>query len=117
MRRGRYANAQWYINSQNDDFTSGVIVISGEFDILDHPTSRLVVVRPVSALDEALKYIHRGVSAVSIFPEERRLILRDRILARGVSGVLPLGQCETVFAGMPHDGMMILNQLVDWKVS
>jgi len=21
-----------------------------------------------------------------------------------------------VFAGMPHDGMMILNQLVDWKV-
>jgi hypothetical protein len=116
MKRGRYANAKWFINSQNDDFTSGVVVITGEFDILDHPTSRLVVVRPVSALNEALKYIHQGVSTVGIFPEERRLALRDRILARGVSSVLPLGQCESVFAGMPHDGMIVLSQLVDWKV-
>ena len=116
MKRGRYAGASWYLNYDNEDFTSGAVVISGEFDILDHPTSRLVVVRPVARLDDALKYIHQSVSTVGVYPEERREDLKDRILARGVSSVFPLGQCEKVFAGMPHDGMMILNQLVDWKV-
>jgi hypothetical protein len=116
MKHGRYANARWYLNYDNDDFVSGAVVISGEFDILDHPASRLVVVRPVAKLDDALKYIHQSVSTVGVYPEERRDELKDRILARGVSSVLPLGQCEKVFAGIPHDGMMILNQLVDWKV-
>jgi hypothetical protein len=116
LKHGRYANAKWYLNYKDDDFSSGVVVISDEFDILDHPASRLVVIRPVSKLEDALKYIHQGVSTVGVFPEERRQELKERILARGVSSVLPLGQCDAVFAGMPHDGMMILNQLVDWKV-
>lgn len=116
MKRGRYANARWYLNYDGEDFISGAVVISGEFDILDHPTSRLVIVRPIARLDNALKYIHQSVSTVGVFPEERRQELKDRVLARGVSSVLPLGQCEKVFAGIPHDGMMILNQLVDWKV-
>jgi hypothetical protein len=116
MKRGRYADAKWYLNYNGDDFISGAVVMTGEFDILDHPSSRLIIVRPVAKLDDALKYISQNVSAVGVFPEERRLELKDRILARGVSSVLPLGQCEKVFAGMPHDGMMILNQLVDWKL-
>ncbi len=117
MKHGRYANAKWYLNSKNDEFMSGVVVVTGEFDILEHPSSRLVVVKPVPTLDETLKYIHQSVSTVGVFPEERRQELKDRILARGVSCVLSLGQCDTVFSGMPHDGMMILNQLVEWKVS
>ncbi|HAS04218.1 MAG TPA: hypothetical protein DCR71_00360, partial [Dehalococcoidia bacterium] len=108
MKRGRYADAKWYLNYKGNDFVSGVM-ITDEFDILEHPASRLVVVRPVNSLDDALKYVNQNVSAVGVFPEERRLGLKDRILARGVSSVLPLGQCEKVFAGMPHDGMMILN--------
>lgn len=116
LKRGRYANAQWHLNCKGDDFMSGAVVITGEFDILDHPASRLVVIRPVEKLEDTLKYIHQGVSTVGVFPEERRQELKNRILARGVSSVLPLGQCDAVFAGMPHDGMMILNQLVNWKV-
>lgn len=116
MKRGQYAAAKWYLNCDGDDYISGAVVIAGEFDILDHPSSRLVMVRPVAKLEDALKYINQNVSAVGIFPEARRQELKDRILARGVSSVFPLGQCEKVFAGMPHDGMMILNQLVDWKV-
>jgi len=115
MRQGRYANARWYINNQGDDFSSGVVVMPGEFDILDHPVCRLVVVRPVASLEDALKYMNQYVSTVGVYPEKRRLELRDRILARGVSNVLPLGQCERFFAGMPHDGMLVLSQLVDWK--
>jgi hypothetical protein len=57
------------------------------------------------------------VSTAGVYPEERRLELRDQILARGVSNVFPLGQCECVYAGMPHDGMRVLSELVDWKNS
>ncbi|MDD4986035.1 MAG: acyl-CoA reductase [Dehalococcoidales bacterium] len=115
MKRGRYANARWYINKRSDDFSSGVTVIPGEFDILDHPMCRLVMVRPVAGLDEALKHISQYVSTAGVYPEKRQLELRDRILARGVSNVFPLGQCERVYAGMPHDGMRVLSELVDWK--
>jgi hypothetical protein len=115
MRRGKYAGAAWYINNRGDDYSSGVVVVPGEFDILDHPMCRLVVVRPVPCLDDALKYLTQHVSIAGGYPEERRLELRDRILARGVSSVLPLGQCERVYPGMPHDGMLVLSELVDWK--
>lgn len=48
-------------------------------------------------------------------PGARRLALRDAIVTRGVSSVLPLGQCERLFASGPQDGMMVLSELVDWK--
>jgi len=117
LKRGRYADANWYVNKQGNDFSSGVVVIPGEFDILDHPMCRLVVVRPVERLKDALKYISQYVSTIGVYPEARRLELRDRILAKGVSSVFPLGQCERVYAGMTHDGMRVLSELVDWKNS
>jgi len=117
LKRGRYADADWYVNKQGDDFSSGVAVMPGEFDILDHPMCRLVVVHPVAGLDYALKYLSQYVSTAGVYPEERRLELRDKILSRGVSNVFPLGQCERVYAGMPHDGMRVLSEIVDWKNS
>ncbi len=115
LKRGRYNSARWYLNSRDGEFTSGAAVMPDEFDVLDHPLCRLVVVRPVKKLEAALKYLHPGVSAAGVYPEERREALRDRILARGVSSVFPLGHCERLFAGMPHDGMPVLSHLVDWK--
>ncbi len=115
LKRGKYNAAGWYLNGGEDDFRSGVALMEGEFDLLDHPMCRLVVVRRVDDLTDALRYMHQGVSAVGMYPEERRLALRDRIAAKGVSSVLPLGQCERVYPGMPHDGMMVLSHLVDWK--
>jgi hypothetical protein len=117
LKRGKYVSAHWYINNREDEFASGVVVIPVEFDILDHPMCRLIVVRPVNKLEDALKYLHQGISTAGIYPEERRAGLRDVILARGVSNVLSLGQCDRLFAGMPHDGMPVLSQLVDWKNS
>lgn len=115
MRRGKYLDATWLLNNRGEDFASGVVVMPGEFDIMDHPMCRLVVVRRVDDLQDVLKYLHHGVSTAGVYPEERRLKLRDSILARGVSNVFPLGQCERMFGGMPHDGMMVLSLLVDWK--
>ena len=115
LRRGKYAGAAWHLNHRGEDYSSGVVVVPGEFDVLDHPMCRPAVVRPVPALDDALKYLTQNVSAAGVYPEERRLELRDGILARGVSSVLPLGQCGRVYPGIPHDGMLVLSELVDWK--
>jgi hypothetical protein len=115
MQRGKYSGAQWRTNQHGEAFTSGVIVMRGEFDILDHPMCRLVVVRRVDDLREALQYLQAAVSTVGVYPEARRLELRDAAAARGVSNVLPLGQCERVFPGAPQDGMLVLSELVDWK--
>ena len=115
LKRGKYSQVQWSVNTQDGEFNSGAVVMPGEFDILDHPMCRLIVVRRVDRLTEVLKYLHPGVSTVGVYPEARRLELRDLISARGVSNVLPLGECERMFAGMPQDGMAVLSQLVDWK--
>jgi hypothetical protein len=115
LRRGKYASARWYINSRDGEYSSVVVVIPDEFDMLDHPMHRLVVIRPVRSLADGLRYLHQSVSTVGVYPEERRTALRDVILARGVSNVLPLGGCERLYAGMPHDGMPVLSHLVDWK--
>lgn len=115
MKRGKYMNAGWRINEKDGAFMSGVVVNAGEFDIMDHPMSRLVVVRPVADLKDALRFLHHGVSTAGVYPESRRLELRDGILSRGVSNVFPLGHCERMFGGMSHDGMMVLGELVDWK--
>lgn len=115
LRRGKYSRAEWLLNLRAGEYISGVVVTPEEFDLLDHPSARLVVVRPVARLEDALHYMHTGVAMVGAYPEHRRLALLDAIAARGVSSIFPLGQCERVFAGMPQDGMLVLNQLVDWK--
>ena len=115
MRRGKYMEAPWHLNKRDGDFSSGVVVIRDSFDMMDHPFCRLVPVRPVNDLRDALQYLHSGVATVGIYPEVRRLELRDAVLARGVTNALPLGQGDKMFGGMAHDGMMVLNELVDWK--
>jgi hypothetical protein len=115
LQRGKYSSADWRINQRGDSFSSGVVVLSREFDILDHPMCRLVLVRPVDDLRQALPSLNAGVSTVGVYPEARRLELRDAVAARGVSNILPLGQCERVFPGAPQDGMLVLSELVDWK--
>jgi hypothetical protein len=115
MRRGKLIHAQWMTNRVGRDVSSAVVIVPGEFDLLDHPMSRMVAVRPVSSLEDVIPLLNQSVSTVGVFPESRRLELCDRILARGVSTVFPLGRCETMSGGMTHDGMKVLSELVDWK--
>jgi hypothetical protein len=117
MRRGKLSNAKWFVNNKDEKFQSAVVYVPGEFDIMDHPMWRLIVVRRVDDLKDCLKYVHAAVSTVGIFPEERRLQFRDQLAARGVSNIVPLGENERLAPGMPHDGMIVLSDLVDWKTA
>jgi acyl-CoA reductase LuxC len=76
--------------------------------------SRLVVVRRVDTLAEAIPFLSASVATVGVAPESRRLELRDAIAAAGVSNIMPLGECERAYAGIPHDGMRVLSELVNW---
>ncbi len=133
LRRGRLALADWYPSSDinGEDvgvghgasaaahaWSSGVVVTKAAFDVLAHPFARFVVIRPVSCLDDdAVPALSRHVASAGVWPEDRRLALRTAIAARGVSSVLPLGRAEHTAPGAPHDGMLALQQLVDWARS
>ena len=115
MRRGSLIGARWHwVGGPGRDARAAVVVAPGPFDLASHPLCRVVIVRRVAHLDEAMALLHRGVSTVGIHPETRRLELRDAVAAHGVSNVVPLGRAERGFAGMPHDGMRVLAELVDW---
>jgi len=115
MRRGKLATAKWFMNQKDGHFQSAVVYVPGEFDILDHPMWRVIIVRRVDDLKDCLKYLHAAVSTVGMYPEERRIAMRDQIAARGVSNIVPLGTNERLARGAPHDGMIVLSELVDWK--
>jgi len=115
MRRGSLIGARWHwVGGPGRDARAAVVVAPAAFDLASHPLSRVVLVRRVARLDDALAFLHRGVSTAGIHPEPRRLALRDAVAARGVSNVVPLGHAERGFAGMPHDGMRVLADLVEW---
>jgi hypothetical protein len=121
LRRGKLLNAQWLANKQNEGdkknegVSSVVIVVKGEFDMMDHTLSRMVIVRQVSRLEDALPFLNESVSTVGVFPEARRMELCDRILARGVSTTYPLGMGDRMSTGLAHDGMKVYSELMDWK--
>ena len=115
MRRGSLIGARWHwIGGPGRDARAAVVVAPSPFDLSSHPLSRVVIVRRVACLDDAVSLLHRGISTAGIHPESRRLALRDAVAARGVSNVVPLGHAERAFAGMPHDGMRVLSELVEW---
>jgi hypothetical protein len=117
LRRGELARNRWFTNTRNGVVTSSVVCVPSAFDVASHPAGRCVVVRPVEDLAEAIGLLHSGISTVGIEPETRRIELRDAVAHQGVSSVLPLGEAERAFAGMPHDGMRILSELVSWATA
>lgn len=114
LRRGELVGGAWFENGPWPQTTSLVVYMPTEFDLSVHPMCRCVVVRRVDELREALAFVHAGVSAAGVYPEARREDLLDELAARGVSNVFPLGECERSYAGMPHDGMRVLSELVNW---
>ncbi len=115
IERGVLPDARVRFHQVDGAYRSAVVVAPHDFAIKDHPMCRLIVVRPVSNLDDCLRFLHPGVATVGIFPDDRRVSLRDRVAARGVSNIVPLGHAGAAAAGSSHDGMLVLSELVDWK--
>ncbi|HZH13071.1 MAG TPA: acyl-CoA reductase [Archangium sp.] len=114
LRRGEFLRGTWFVNGGPRETSSVVISMPGPFDITAHPACRCIVVRRVEQLGQVLPLMSRSVSTVGVYPEETREEWRDALAAAGVSNILPLGECERAHAGMPHDGMRVMSELVEW---
>lgn len=117
LRRGRFVDGTWFDSRSRTGTGSVVVSMPHGFDLSVHPLARVVVVRSVDRLGDAVRLLGSDVSTVGVYPEDRRHELRDELAARGVSHVVPLGQCERTFAGMPQDGMRLLGELVSWATA
>jgi hypothetical protein len=114
LRRGPLLQSRWFENGRGDELRSAVVVTRAPFDLALHPMSRFVVVRRVDRLVDALPWIGPSVATAGVFPRRALRELRDPLAAAGVAHAFPLGECERSWAGMPHDGMRILSELVSW---
>ncbi|MFI6165580.1 acyl-CoA reductase [Nocardia sp. NPDC051052] len=114
LKRGAFLRGTWFENGRWPDITSAVVYLPNPFDLAAHPMSRCVVVRAVRQLADAVQFFQPGISTVGVYPEPVRVQVRDELAARGVSTILPLGDTECAYIGMPHDGMHVLHELVNW---
>lgn len=115
LRRNEFLDATWFVNKIGSDLSSLVIYVPREFDVAVHPMHRCVIVRRVEVAREVVALLSDQVSTIGIYSEELRESLCDEIGLVGVSNILPLGECERAYAGMPHDGMRTLSELVNWS--
>ncbi|MGE0761031.1 MAG: acyl-CoA reductase [Pirellulaceae bacterium] len=114
LRRGAWLQGKWHLNRRDGEISSAVVYLPYAFDLSQHPQSRVIVVRRLDRPDEILKYLSPALSSLGIYPPQWLDALRDAAAAAGVSNLFPLGDAERNYAGMPHDGMRILAELVNW---
>ena len=117
LRREDLVGGTWFTHGDWPDVVSSVVLAPHTFDLSSHPAGRCVVVRRVDDLTDALNFVDSSVSTVGIYPDARWRELRDRVAARGTTTVAPLGRAERFWAGQPHDGMRVLDELVSWATS
>lgn len=97
------------------DDGSGLVVLSD--DPVDfHPAGKTVNVVRVPSLDEALEHVNVATQTIGIYPTSRGTELRDRLAARGMQRLVPLGEVIDVGSGFPHDGFYPLHRFVKWLV-
>jgi hypothetical protein len=117
-RRGELRNGEWFVTGTPAAPAAAVVLMDRDFDIAQHPMTRVIVVRPTARLELTVDRLHHAVSQVGVAPESRRQNLRTRICAAGVSAVLPLGEADTpLWAGEPHDSLRPLSELASWVVA
>ena len=97
-----------------DDGT-GLVVLSDE-PVEFHPTGKTVNVVRVGTLDDALDHVNVATQTIGIYPTSRAAELRDRLAARGMQRLVPLGDVISVAAGLPHDGFYPMQRFVKWLV-
>jgi len=90
------------------------LVIRSEAPVDFQPDGKMVNVVPVKRLEDAVRYVNIATQTIGVFPQERKLILRNALAAAGAQRVVTLGGAGTMEAGLPHDGFLPLSRFVRW---
>jgi len=96
------------------DGEGGGVVIRSDDPVDFYPDHKVVNVVPVSRLEDALRYINIATQTVGIYPETRKIALRDAVAEAGAQRVVSLGAAVHVEQGLPHDGFRPLQRFVRW---
>jgi hypothetical protein len=109
----RSMEPEYHVFGRDDG--SGLVVLSD--DPVDfHPSAKTVNVVRVPTLDDALGYVNVATQTIGLYPKERADDLRDKLAARGMQRLVPLGDVINVASGFPHDGFYPLHRFMKWLV-
>lgn len=96
-------------------FDEGTVIRSDE-PVDFHPEGKVVNVVAVDSLDDVLPHVNVATQTIGIYPPELGAVMRDRLAARGMQRIVPLGEVIDHIPGMPHDGFFPLHRFVKWLV-
>jgi hypothetical protein len=93
---------------------SGMVVRSCNAPVDFYPDRKVVNVVQVDSLEAALQHVNVATQTVGIYPQERRMLLRNALASAGVQRVVALGGALGPDAGLAHDGFLPLHRFVRW---
>ena len=96
------------------DYSGKGLVIRSDEPVEFYPEFKVVNLVRVESLVDAVHQVNVATQTVSVFPEERRLALRDQMVSAGAQRVVSLGASAGMEAGLAHDGFLPLSRLVRW---
>ncbi len=94
------------------DHRRWAVIVGDRRGAEEHPLHRVIWVRPVDRLADALDGIDPSVQTVAISPWSRAEGLRDQLAAAGVDRIVEVGLVNVLRPGAPHDGQDPLRALV-----
>jgi hypothetical protein len=92
------------------------VVIRSDDPVDFHPEGKVVNVVPVDSLDDVLPHVNVATQTIGIYPTSLAAAMRDRLAARGMQRIVPLGEVLDAIPGLPHDGFYPLHRFVRWLV-
>jgi hypothetical protein len=92
------------------------VVIRSDDPVDFHPEGKVVNVVPIDSLDDVLPHVNVATQTIGIYPTSLSETMRDRLAARGMQRIVPLGEVLDAIPGLPHDGFYPLNRFVRWLV-
>jgi hypothetical protein len=95
----------------------GAVIVSQLGDPVDFArilANRVANLVPVDTLETALRSVSAYTQTVGVYPDSRRLELRDRLAFHGAQRIVSLGYAGRFTNAGPHDGMEVLRRMCKW---
>ncbi len=117
LKRTALIHGRWFENGGSQSTSSAVVLTDKPFDISRHPACRLVVVRRIEHESQIVPFLNPSVSALGVYGHQTLSFIRNIAASAGVTTIAKLGESESIFSGIPNDGMRTLSELVNWSTS
>jgi hypothetical protein len=80
------------------------------------PICRTAAVTRVNHIQDALRYADVSTQTIGIYPNQRKMEIRDGLIASGGQRIVSLGGAGRGVIGLPHDAFYPCHRMVRWAV-